>query len=129
MKRMHALITRTSHVSMVFGIMAMLMLSACDTTSVATDQDVSGDLDVPAVALIETLDLSNEEAQQVADIMSKYDTRQPGRLWYVSAELQQMLPNDEKAELIASVEEGRRAERGASEDSARRSGYEKKGLF
>jgi|GEM_PF-3058807 len=105
MKRMNEIITQKQNFSILFGLMLALLVSACDTTNVATDQDVTGSLDIPAAALIDGLDLSGSEAQQVADIMSKYDQQQPGRLWYVSAELQQTLSEDQKAELIASIDE------------------------
>lgn len=112
MKRMYELITSNNYVSMVYVVMLLFILSACDTTNVSNDQDVTGELDIPAATLIESLDLSNSEAQQVADIMSKYDTQQPGRLWYVSAELQQTLSDDQKADLIASIGEKSRTARG-----------------
>lgn len=103
MKRMNKLITQRKSVSIVCSVLLVFAVAACDTTNVASDQDVSGNLDIPAAALIEGLDLSNSEAQQVAEIMSKYDTQEPGRLWYVASELQETLTEDQKESLISSV--------------------------
>ena len=130
MKRMKEIITYKQNLSILLGLMIALLVSACDTTSVATDQDVTGSLDVPAAAIIDGLDLSGSDAQQVADIMNKYDDQQPGRLWYVSAELQQTLSEDQKATLIASFDEDqkgvrqRRAGRQGVRGENKRGGFE-----
>lgn len=130
MKRMNEIITQKQNLSILLGLMLTLLVSACDTTNVATDQDITGSLDVPAATIIDGLDLSSSDAQQVADIMSKYDQQQPGRLWYVSAELQQTLSEDQKAALIASVDEDqtgvrrRRAGRQGERGVGKRGGFE-----
>ena len=118
-KSMTKLLKQNKRTSLGWSVLLIFLVSACDTANVASDQTVTGDLDVPAAALIEGLDLSNNQAEQVVDVMNKYDTQQPGRLWYISAELQQTLTEDQKAELIASFDDegfrsrGVRGDRGA----------------
>lgn len=96
------LISRGSGVA---GMAFLLILTACDTTSVLENQDATGGLDVPAAALVEGLNLSDADARQVADVLGKYDTDEPGRLWYASAELQETLTEEQKTALLANLDE------------------------
>ena len=110
MKKEHKIGPRLGN---ILSLLIFLGLAACDTTGVATDSDTSSSLDVPSAAIIDELGLSGEEAQEIVDVMRQFDSNEPGRLWYVSAELQKTLSVEQKEALISSSEEVAKARKEA----------------
>lgn len=108
-KTVHNQVLTSVGVLMFVGVFAGL--TGCDTTSVTTDGGSAADVSVPASALIDDLDMSNDQAAEFADLLERYGEDQPGRFWYVAAELQQSLTAAQKDELIANsqarIQEGR----------------------
>ena len=84
---------------------AFLSLSACDSASLEADASAtltesSGEL---ATVLVADLGLTGDQQAQVAALFSRYgdDTdREPGLLWYVAADLQQRLTDEQKQRLF-----------------------------
>ena len=115
MNRMYDIKTRLERFGSVLGLLIVFGLSGCDTTGVATEPVTGSNLDVPAAALITDLNLSNAEAQQIVDILSKYDNSEPGRIWYAAAELQETLTDEQKEALIASAADDTKSRAGRSQ--------------
>ena len=87
-----------------------LTLTACDTTNLGSTQN-SDEVNAPVAAMIDELDLTNDQAEQIVALTERMDSDTPGRLWYVAAELQQTLTDEQKTELMASVSNQERAMR------------------
>ena len=92
-------------------VCVLLLFSACDSTNLATEQNTAGLQNAPAAALIDALELSNDQASKVAQITEQYSADQPGRMWYIASELQQTLTEEQKNELIERAQSQRDAMR------------------
>lgn len=91
--------------------MALVFLAAgCDSMD-ATTRGSNASTDDPALSqlaagLAESASLSSTTAQQVNTILARHagDEREPGFLWYVAADLQATLSDDEKERILARPE-------------------------
>ncbi len=95
------------------GLCMMLFLfTACDSSNALMENEA------PAVAsgintLADNLDLTGSQAEKINDVVAKHGENEPGTLWYVAAELQQTMTEDQKAALFAKIEEAREARKEA----------------
>lgn len=88
-------------------IVATFALTACDSSNalLEADTDVSGDQITAIAGLSDQLNLTGTQSQAINDIVAKQGERTPGTLWYVAAELQSTLNDEQKATLLEGLED------------------------
>lgn len=110
--------------SFAYALVFVFGLAACDAAG-PDDTTTLDDAELRAVVteLSTDLDLSATQASAVQASFAQHQTgdRQPGYLWYVAADLQQALTDEEKARLFAKAEtqRARFEERRESQDGPR----------
>ena len=101
------------HRALTAGLLVCLFaFSACDSSnglleSGAADSDLA-----PSVAtLSEQLQLTESQSEEINAVLAKRGENEPGTLWYVAAELQSTLTDDQKTELFENMQEAREGTR------------------
>ena len=83
------------------AVLLLVGLSACENNPVATEDDAAeSELSLFASDLSTDLDLASESADGFHAMITRHDGRNPGFLWYVAADLQQNLTEEQKARLL-----------------------------
>ena len=90
------------------SLMLVLFLTACDTSSSLSGDDDSGSLAESVSFLVSDLGLSASETAALTDSFAKFggdSDKDPGFLWYVAAEMQATLTEEQKARLFQRLEQ------------------------
>lgn len=101
------------YVTLVLALMVAVVVAACESPTAVEDEAVLADEELAAVAgqLTQELSLTTAQASDVQGAFAQHERRrhEPGFLWYVAADLQQTLTDEQKAELFERTEgfEGR----------------------
>ncbi len=87
---------------------SLFAFTACDSSNALLESgDSSADL-APSVAnLSENLSLTEVQSQEISEVIAKRGENQPGTLWYVAAELQSSLTEDQKEALFAKIDQAK----------------------
>ncbi len=104
----------------VFFVLALFLISACDTATPEAEEVAVEDETLQAVAeaLQTELDLSAAQAQEINGVLATHAGEEVGALWFVAAELQERLTEEQKASLFARAAERRDAFRARRAEGA-----------
>ncbi|WP_456424621.1 Spy/CpxP family protein refolding chaperone [Rhodocaloribacter sp.] len=100
--------------------LALVLVAACDTTAPEAQENGAEDATLQAVAeaLTTELDLSAAQVQEITGVLTRHEGEGVGALWYVAAELQERLTEEQKARLFARAAERREAFRARMAEGA-----------
>ena len=87
---------------------SLFVFAACDSSNALLESGAGSEALSPSVAsLSENLSLTEGQSQEISEVIAKRGENQPGTLWYVAAELQSSLTEDQKEELFAKIDEAK----------------------
>lgn len=82
-------------------------VSACESSIVATQDDAAeSQLSLLATGISSDLEMRNDDAEDVRTTFARHGGREPGFLWYVAADLQEKLTEQQKARLFELAPSG-----------------------
>ncbi|WP_457653368.1 Spy/CpxP family protein refolding chaperone [Rhodocaloribacter sp.] len=104
----------------IFFALALFLVAACDTATPEAQEEPVEDATLQSVAeaLKTDLGLSAAQAQEITAVLAGHDGEGVGALWYVAAELQERLTEEQKARLFARAAERRETFRARVADGA-----------
>ena len=104
----------------IFFALALFLVAACDTATPEAQEEPIEDATLQSVAeaLKSDLGLSAAQAQEITGVLAQHEGEGVGALWYVAAELQERLTEEQKARLFTRAAERREAFRARMADGA-----------